>query len=107
MLECNNTCTVVITTFFAGDKLENCIKNIPHIFKILIIDNGGEKNKKIYFENKFPNLTYFVSNENLGVPRSYSLANKMVKTKYMFNTQPDVIIKEKCSNNCRYRSKET
>ena len=79
MLECNNTCTVVITTFFAGDKLENCIKNIPHIFKILIIDNGGEKNKKIYFENKFPNLTYFVSNENLGVPRSSSLGNKMVK----------------------------
>ena len=99
MLECNHTCTVVITTFFAGDKLENCIKNIPHIFKILIIDNGREKNKKIYFENKFPNLTYFVSNENLGVPRSYSLANKMVKTKYMFNTQPDVIIKEKCIEN--------
>ena len=40
-------CTVVITTFFAGDKLENCIKNIPQNFKILIIDNGGEKNKKI------------------------------------------------------------
>ena len=38
--------------FFAGDKLETCIKNIPGNFKILIIDNGGEKNKKEYFEKK-------------------------------------------------------
>ena len=89
-------CTVVITTFFAGNKLENCIKKIPNYFKILIIDNGGEKEKKNYYENKFSNLTYFVSEENLGVPRSYSLANKIVSTKYMFNTQPDVIIKKNC-----------
>ena len=36
-------CTVVITTFFAGEKLEACIKNIPKALNILIIDNGGEK----------------------------------------------------------------
>ena len=42
-------CTVVITTFFAGEKLENCIKNIPKVFKILIIDNGGEIKKKKYY----------------------------------------------------------
>ena len=39
-------CTVVITTFFAGNKLDKCIKNIPEIFNKLIIDNGGEKSKK-------------------------------------------------------------
>ena len=42
----NLDCTVVITTFFAGEKLEACIKNIPKVFNILIIDNGGEKEKK-------------------------------------------------------------
>ena len=92
-------CTVVITTFFAGDKLESCIKNISKDFKILIIDNGGEKNKKEYFEKKYLNLTYYVSETNLGVPKSYSLANQLVDTKYMFNTQPDVLIKEKCIDN--------
>ncbi len=99
MIENKNDCTVVITTFFAGEKLESCIKNIPENFKILIIDNGGEKNKKEYFEKKYLNLTYFVSEINLGVPRSYSLANQLVNTKYMFNTQPDVIIKEQCIEN--------
>ena len=92
-------CTVVITTFFAGDKLDACIQNIPDIFSKLIIDNGGEKNKKKYYEEKFKNLTYHVSDSNLGVPRSYSLANKLVQTKYMFNTQPDVIIKKNCIEN--------
>ena len=74
-------------------NLETCIKNIPETFKILIIDNGGEKDKKNILK-KFDNLSYYVSNENLGVPKSYNLANKLVKTKYMFNTQPDVIIKK-------------
>jgi len=92
-------CTVVITTFFAGDKLDSCIKNIPDIFNKLIIDNGGEENKKKYYEQKFKNLTYYVSDTNLGVPRSYSLANKLVQTKYMFNTQPDVILKKNCIEN--------
>ena len=99
MSELFSNCTVVITTFFAGDKLEKCIKNIPQNFKILIIDNGGEKNKKEYFEKKYLNLTYYVSETNLGVPKSYSLANKLIDTKYMFNTQPDVLIKEKCIDN--------
>ena len=42
-------CTVVITTFFSGDKLEKCINNIDTKFKILVIDNGCEENNKIYF----------------------------------------------------------
>ena len=41
-------CTVVITTFFSGDKLEKCISNIDSKFKILVIDNGCEENNKIY-----------------------------------------------------------
>ena len=99
MSELFSNCTVVITTFFAGDKLENCIKNIPQNLKILIIDNGGEKHKKKYFEEKYLNLNYFVSETNLGVPKSYSLANQLVNTKYMFNTQPDVLLKEGCIEN--------
>ena len=99
MIKNKNNCTVVITTFFSGDKLEACLKNIPENFKILIIDNGGEKNKKEYFEKKYHNLTYYVSDTNLGVPRSYSLANKLVETRYMFNTQPDVLIKKNCIEN--------
>ena len=99
MMNNKKDCTVVITIFFAGDKLETCIKNIPDDYKILIIDNGGEKNKKEYFEKKYLNLTYHISETNLGVPRSYSLANQLINTKYMFNTQPDVLLKDGCIEN--------
>ena len=50
-------CTIVITTFYSGVKLEKCLKNIPDIYKKLIIDNGGEIEKKKYFENKFPAIS--------------------------------------------------
>jgi hypothetical protein len=43
-------CTVVITTFFSGDKLEKCINNIDSKFNILVIDNGCEEKNKFYFE---------------------------------------------------------
>ena len=38
-------CTVVITTFFSGEKLEKCINNIDSKFNILVIDNGCEEKK--------------------------------------------------------------
>ena len=95
----NNDCTVVITTFFSGKKLEDCLSRIPSLYPIIIIDNGCEKNNKSYYESKFKNLTYAIPGENLGIPRSYTLALSLVKTKFMFNTQPDVIIREKCIEN--------
>ena len=96
MSELYSLCTVVITTFFAGEKLEKCVDKLPNNINKLIIDNGNEKSNKKKFEDKFQNLIYYLSEENLGVPKSYSLADSMVKTKYMFNTQPDVIIKNNC-----------
>ena len=89
-------CTVVITTFFSGDKLEKCINNIDSKFKILIIDNGCEEENKFYFENKFKNVTYLIPGKNLGVPNSYNYALSNVRTRYMFNTQPDVEVKKGC-----------
>lgn len=89
-------CTVVITTFFSGDKLEKCINNIDSKFNILVIDNGCEEKKKFYFEDKFKNVNYLIPGTNLGVPNSYNYALSKVKTRYMFNTQPDVEVKKGC-----------
>jgi N-acetylglucosaminyl-diphospho-decaprenol L-rhamnosyltransferase len=89
-------CTVVITTFFSGDKLEKCINNIDSKFNILVIDNGCEEKNKFYFEDKFKNVDYLIPGKNLGVPNSYNYALSKVKTQYMFNTQPDVEVKKGC-----------
>ena len=89
-------CTVVITTFFSGEKLEKCINNIDSKFNILVIDNGCEEKNKFYFEDKFKNVNYLIPGKNLGVPNSYNYALSKVKTRYMFNTQPDVEVKKGC-----------
>jgi N-acetylglucosaminyl-diphospho-decaprenol L-rhamnosyltransferase len=95
MIKFNRDCTVVITTFYAGDKLLKCIKNIPKNFKIIIIDNGREV-KNINIFKKYKNIKYIIPKSNLGVPKSYNLAFRHVKTPFMFNTQPDVIVNKNC-----------
>ena len=47
-----NNCTIVITTFFSGKKIEECLKKIPDKFSKIIVDNGCEIEKKVYFEKK-------------------------------------------------------
>ena len=92
-------CTVVITTFFSDEKLNFCLSNIPEAFPIIVIDNGCDHDKKNFYEKKYKNLRYIIPKENLGVPRSYSYAFSLVKTRYMFNTQPDVTVKKNCIEN--------
>lgn len=89
-------CTVIITTFFSGDKLDHCLNTIPNNLKKIIIDNGCENNKKKYYENKFINLHYILPENNIGIPSSYQLAWRHVDTPYIFQTQPDVILEKNC-----------
>jgi N-acetylglucosaminyl-diphospho-decaprenol L-rhamnosyltransferase len=92
----NLSCTVIVTTFYAGNKLDACLNSIPNSFRIVVIDNGNEiKNKNIY-EKKYNNLRYVTPGENLGIPRSYNYALQFVLTKYLFQIQPDVILKKDC-----------
>ena len=95
----NKDCTVVITTFFSGEKLDQCLSSIPENYPIVVIDNGCEGEKKNLYEKKFKNLNYIIPKENLGIPRSYSFALSFVKTRFMFQTQPDVIVKKNCIEN--------
>jgi N-acetylglucosaminyl-diphospho-decaprenol L-rhamnosyltransferase len=94
----NLSCTVIVTTFYAGNKLDVCLNSIPHNFRIIVIDNGNElKNKNIY-EKKYRNIRYLMPGENLGIPGSYNYALQFIKTKYLFQIQPDVVLKKNCIN---------
>lgn len=91
-----NQITVVITTFFAGEKLDHCLDRLPKKISKIIIDNGNEFKNKTIYEQKYENLNYIIPKGNIGIPSSYQMAWKHVKTKYMFQTQPDVLLNNDC-----------
>lgn len=95
-MKLEDECTVIITTFFAGKKLETCLNSIPKNLKKIIVDNGCEEKNKEFYERLYKNLTYVIPGRNLGIPSSYQLAWEHVKTKYIFQTQPDVIVDNNC-----------
>jgi GT2 family glycosyltransferase len=94
----NQSCTVVVTTFYAEKKLDICLNSIPNNFRIIVIDNGNEIKKKNIYEKKYRNLRYIIPGENLGIPRSYNYSLQFVKTRYLFQIQPDVVLKRNCIN---------
>ena len=83
--------TVVICSFLSHEKLSKIISKIDKKFKILIIDNAREFNKKNYYNN-FSNVNYYIPEKDLGLSKSYNYALYNVSTPYIFITQPDVTL---------------
>ena len=95
-LNYNSLCTVFIVTYYSEDKIRSCLDSISNNFKIIIFDNSGQLNNKKKIENSYPNVNYIVSKKNLGIPRAYSFGLNLIKTEYMFTTQPDVVLRKNC-----------
>jgi N-acetylglucosaminyl-diphospho-decaprenol L-rhamnosyltransferase len=89
--------TVVICSFLSHEKLSKIISTIDNKFKILIIDNAREFNKKNYYNN-FSNVNYYIPEKDLGLSKSYNYALYNVSTPYIFITQPDVTLEPDAIN---------
>jgi GT2 family glycosyltransferase len=90
-------CTVVLPTFFPGEKIVNCIETIPAIFKILIIDNSYD-DRLIKLIKKYNNIEYYNIGD-VGLSKTFNYALSIIKTELFFLTQPDVTLKKYCLQN--------
>jgi len=98
-LNYNDLCTVFIVTYYSQNKIRSCLDSIPHKYNIIIFDNSGQLEYKKEIENAYPNTRYIVSKINLGIPRAYNFGLNIIKTEYMFTTQPDVVLRSNCLDN--------
>jgi N-acetylglucosaminyl-diphospho-decaprenol L-rhamnosyltransferase len=87
-----NHVSVVICSYYSAEKLKELILNIDQNYKILIIDNAKEECLKNFILSNYPYINYFAPNNDHGLSWSYNYALAKLKTKYIFITQPDVIL---------------
>jgi len=82
--------TIVLCAYYSSKKLKFLIPKISKKFKILIIDNSKQYEDKFFYNKFYKNITYHIPSKDSGLSASYNSALKLVKTPYIFITQPDV-----------------
>ena len=86
-----NNLTIVLVLFRSTKevlKLLNEIKN----FRILIVDNGGNKEILLKIKSLNLNIDILGKNKNLGYGKAINLAYQYIKTPYFFILNPDLLI---------------
>ena len=88
----NKDLTIIITTYFSEEKIENCLNSIDSDIKVIIIENSKKQKFKSYIENKFSNTECILANDNLGYGKANNIGLKMVATKYALILNPDTTL---------------
>ncbi len=89
-----NDITIIITTFRSDEKISSCLDSINRQVKVIIIENSGSQKLKKLIENKYSNVDYVISDENLGYAKANNLGLKRVKSKFALVLNPDTTLKE-------------
>ena len=86
--------TILIVLYDETDEI--IFKNLEKIknFKIIIVDNKGDKKLKNRITEKFEISKYYLSNKNLGFSKGFNKALNFCKTKYVFIKNADCYIDE-------------
>jgi GT2 family glycosyltransferase len=82
--------TIFMIAYNSNFKIEKIIKKINPKIKILIIENSNLLKTKIYFENKYKNMSVILNKINTGMTGGINLAFKNIKTKYSLYLDMDV-----------------
>ena len=80
--------SIIIVNYKSTDKTLKFIEKIPSIYKIVIVDNSGDRNlkKKIKLENHIK----IIETENFGYGSAINSGRKIIDTKYFFAFSPDL-----------------
>ena len=92
--------TIVIVSFNSGEILERCLKTIDNKrFPTLVIENSNNENLKNYIENKYANVSFLLSRENLGYGKANNLGINKAKTKHVLILNPDTQLQDDTVDN--------
>lgn len=81
--------TIVFVSYFSHNKIYKFLKNISSVIPVIILENSDDKNIK-KLKNKHKNIKIYYKKNN-GYGSSINYASKIIKTKYFFVVQPDIL----------------
>ena len=88
----NHEITIIIVLYEEEFSLiKKCLKNISN-FKIIIIDNAGNKKLKKKIENEFIIFKYILNNKNIGYSRGINQGINLSSTEYILAYQADCVM---------------
>ena len=90
--------TIVLIAFKSEKKIYSFVKKIPKKIKTIIIENSNNLKLKKKIEKKYKNISVFIK-KNEGVSASINYAVKRIKTDYILQISPDILINYKDLNN--------
>ena len=86
-----NNLTIVLVLFRSTKDILKLLDEIKN-FRILIVDNGGNKEILLKIKSLNLNIDILGKNKNLGYGRAINLAYQCIKTPYFLILNPDLLI---------------
>lgn len=89
--------SVIIVNYNTKELIEHCIKSIivntiDIDYEIIIVDNASTDESKIYLTDRFKEIKWIQSAQNLGFGKANNLGVKHAEGKYIFLLNPDTIL---------------
>ncbi|MBR2318352.1 MAG: glycosyltransferase family 2 protein [Bacteroidaceae bacterium] len=92
--------SVVIVNYNVKYFLEQCLRsackavcNVPSA-EIIVVDNASSDGSMEYLKERFPDVTFVASGQNLGFARANNMAIRQSKGEYILLLNPDTIVAE-------------
>jgi GT2 family glycosyltransferase len=90
----NKEITIQIVLFEESSNLVlQCLDNLRD-FKVIIVDNKGDKKLKVILEEKFQIFKYILNDKNLGYSKGHNQAYQYCQTEFLLIMNADCFIKK-------------
>src|SRR5690606_1301067 len=91
--------SVIIVSYNARYHLEQCLHSVEAALEnqegeILVVDNDSPEKPVEFIREKFPNVHFIESRENLGFAKANNLGVEKAKGEYVLILNPDTLIPE-------------
>lgn len=88
---------IIIPVYNRFDLLDECIKSIPEAaqdvsYRIIVVDNGSDKNSADLFYSKLTNVTVIRNGDNMGFPYACNQGAKRGYSPLLFFLNSDIIL---------------
>ena len=91
--------TIIFVSFYSKNLIEKPISQINNDIPIIVVENSLDVSLKKKLESKYPNVTVIIPDENTGNGGGANIGLRLVKTKYAFYLDVDVILETSTIDN--------
>ena len=86
-----NEVSIILIAYRSEKKINEFVKKVPKQIKTIIIENSNNLKLKKEIERKYKNIKVYIK-KNDGVSSSINYAIKKIKTKYLLQISPDIVM---------------